>query len=315
MKLNIHGKNSPVILLFGPTAVGKSDLLLSYFNKNFEIISADSMQVYRYMDIGTAKPSKVELEKIPHHLIDICNPDEQFHAGQFIRMADQLIKEILDRGNIPVLSGGTGYYFKNFLYGLPEVPPTNNEVAKELNRRLQNGEREALFAELKEVDLESANRIHINDSYRLVRALEVYKSSLRPLSSYNLPRDVRSTINPLIIGLSREREELYSRINRRVDIMLEQGLVAEIDRLIAKGYGVDSAGMSAIGYRELFEAKAQGRGDELEYIASRIKLNSRHYAKRQITFFKTIPNINWVDADNREALSLLVDNWLKEFSI
>ena len=304
--MTTHPKNNSLILIFGPTAVGKTALLLNLFQKNTEIISADSMQVYKQMDIGTAKPSSAELEAIAHHLIDIIEPTQQFHAAHFIEMADEKIREIHKRGNRALISGGTGYYFKNFLYGLPEVPPTNSKVSNEIEKRLKNGERAQLFEELKLVDSISAKRIHPNDSYRLVRALEVYQSSGKPLSSYKIPTEIRNNISPIIIGLTRDREELYNRIDNRVDLMFKQGLPLEIEKLIKLGYTKETAGMRAIGYQEFFMAKEQNRGDDFEYISNEIKKNSRHYAKRQITFFKKIPNVNWIKADDFDSVRELL---------
>lgn len=293
MKSSTSERTKPLLLIFGPTAVGKTDLIAHLMSDKAEMISADSMQVYRYLDIGTAKPSSHEQEKIRHHLINILNPDEQFHAGQFVEAADRCVEEIRLRGNLPVISGGTGYYFRNFLFGLPEVPPTDSAVADMLRLRIEGGERDAMFRELQSADPVSADKIHINDSYRLVRALEVYKSSGRPLSSYEVSQEVRAGLTPVIIGLNRNRQELYDRINQRVDLMFKRGLATEVSTLIRMGYDAESPGMKGIGYREFFEASEAGHEWDLDWIAERVKRNSRHYAKKQLTYFKLIPEVNW----------------------
>lgn len=308
MKSSISEKNKSVVLLFGPTGVGKTDLLLNIFSNKAEIISADSMQVYQWMDIGTAKPSQQERAVFDHHLIDIITPDQKFHAGEFVLKTDVLIESILNRGNLPILSGGTGYYFRNFLFGLPGVPPSDEVISKRLNAELKAGAREVLYKRLQDVDPVYASKIHINDSYRLVRSLEVYESSGRPLSSFTVSNELRKGISPIIIGLQRDREQLYNRINLRVDKMFSMGLADEIKMLIEKGYDRFSPGMKGIGYREFFEAEDAGYAGDLGWIAQRIKLNSRHYAKKQITYFKLIPNVHWVDADDFQAVEALVSN-------
>jgi tRNA dimethylallyltransferase len=310
MKLSIYGKSKPVILLFGPTAVGKTAILFKLFKQSYEIISADSMQVYRKMDIGTAKPSVHELEQIPHHLIDIINPDEKFHAALFVSEADRLIDEILSRGHIPVISGGTAYYFRNFLFGLPEVPASNPEISKELQQRLDQGGREALFEQLQKVDPVSAKRIHINDSYRLVRALEVFLNSNRPLSDYEISTQLRTKYKPLVIGLRRDRSELVDRVNLRVDLMFDQGLEKEFNQLCESGYDSDSPGMKGIGYREFFQAQQKGHDGDKLWIANMIKKNSRVYAKKQMTFFNLIPDVRWFHPDEDEKIQLLIDSYL-----
>lgn len=272
--------------------MGKTALIFSLFKNNYEIINADSMQVYRRMDIGSAKPSDRMLEEIPHHLIDILYPSQQFNAGMFVEMADELVGEILSRGRIPVISGGTAFYFKSYLFGLPDLPPGNRQVREELQKELAANGLGSLYSELIKVDPARAGQIDSSDSYRILKALEVFRSEGRPISSYNVPEKVRDGINPLIIGLDRPRNILYERINRRVDEMFACGLVDEVKGLMEKGYTHDDPGMKGIGYSEFF---LQARTGEFTFrdVSEIIKRNSRRYAKRQLTFFRKLPEVRW----------------------
>lgn len=289
--------NKPtVIFLFGPTAVGKTECLTGLISRNIEIISADSMQVYRGMDIGTAKPDAALREQIPHHLIDIRNPDEQFHAGDFVAEAERLIPEITARGHLPVISGGTAFYFLNFLYGLPPAPPTNRDIAECIQNEILNGGRERLYAELCRCDPVAAARIPIGDTYRLTRALEVYRSCGRPLSSFSTEQVPRNDCDIRIIELTRPRDELYERINRRVENMFEEGLPDEWRRLCSLGYTAGMPGMKAIGYAEFFLS------NDPNEVKARIQLHSRRYAKRQMTFFQKIPGRQRISPHDKEAV-------------
>ena len=248
----------PVLVLFGPTASGKTNVLMRLFgcvDSKFckaEIISADSMQVYRGMDIGTAKPSAEEISKLPHHLIDICDPGEQFTAGDFVRLADEAATGISRRGALTVVCGGTGFYLKNFITGLPEAPPSDTAIRETLKLELKERGAAALMEELVCCDPVSAEKIHINDEYRLLRALEVLRLSGRPLSSYGVSSPPRPQYRFLVIGLSRPREELYTRIQKRCAAMFAQGLPDEVRRLHGAGYTPRDPGLRAIGYREFF---------------------------------------------------------------
>ncbi len=287
----------PLVLLFGPTGVGKTELILRLFNGVGEVISADSMQVYRGLDIGTAKPSSEVRTLVPHHLIDILDPSEQYTAGEFVHRAEALIPQIERRGRIPILSGGTAYYFRNFLYGLPETPVANSAVREWLEQRLEIEGLSPLYAELKRVDPEAGERISRGDTYRILRALEVYHTTGRPLSSFPVPLRPRLERPYRLIGLIRDREELYQRIDSRVEEMFRQGLLQEVGRLIASGYGEEDPGMRGIGYREFFLLRRLGCLT-LSRVKEEIKKNSRRYAKRQITFFKSIPGVQWVHPDS-----------------
>ena len=281
-----------IILLFGPTAVGKTELIFRLFEKNYEIINADSMQVYRDLDVGTAKPAKELLDKIRHHLIDIRSPKEQFHAGDFVSLADILASEITNRGNIPVICGGTAFYFKNYLYGLPDIPEVNIEIRKKLQIELDELGAGALYSELQRIDPVRAVKVHPNDKYRILRALEVNRGSGHPQSCFKPLELLRPGINPLILGLGRDRRELYGRIDQRVDEMFETGLDNEIKRCFHNGLTETDPGMKGIGYKEFFLMKKTGEFTHTD-IRDMIKMNSRRYAKRQMTFFKSLPDVKW----------------------
>lgn len=286
-----------------------------------EIISADSMQVYRGMDIGTAKPSPEERSKIPHHLIDIKNPDEQFNAGEFVRLAEEACLSAAGRGALPVVSGGTGFYIKNLILGLSEAPPSDEDLRAGLREELITRGAAFLMEELAKADPVSAKRIHINDSYRLTRALEVFRLSGKPLSSYASPwspfrentsvslADNERPFRFLLIGLERDRDELYRRIIDRTGAMFRAGLPDEVKRLFKAGYTASDPGLRAIGYREFFvretDSPAGTNGpwrlsEDLAGVEALVAQNCRRYAKRQITFFSSLPDVLWVDAGREE---------------
>ncbi len=306
-KNNLHTNHETIIVLFGPTAVGKTECIARLFSSGFEIISADSLQVYRGLDIGTAKPGPSLRETIPHHLIDIKNPNEQFTVGEFVKKADVLAGEIRSRNRIPVVSGGTAFYLKSFLYGLPPVPPADRAVREEVREELERRGAAALYEELQRVDPRSAEKISKQDTYRVTRALEVYRTCGKPLSLFPVPDMVREGITPLIIGLSKDRDELYARINRRVELMFEQGLQNEIRKLLQAGYTEQDPGMRGIGYKEFFLMRRWGclTGNGVKEL---IKRNTRRYAKRQITFFRHIPSVHWFSPSQCVEIRTFIEN-------
>lgn len=307
-----EGKKNKVLFLFGPTGVGKSSLIEQLFSSGCEIISADSMQVYAGMDIGTAKPSAEELRAVPHHIIDMYPPSKQFTLGDFVHTARELIPDIVQRGNLPVISGGTAFYFKHLLLGLPEAPPSQQSIRRQLEQRCEQEGPGSLHRELEAIDRQSAANIHPSDTYRIMRALEVYYAGGKPLSSYRRhPPEERLDADVCIIGLNRGRSELEQRINRRVDHMFDQGLVSEIRRLLASGARADWPGMQGIGYREFFCARQSGEWT-LSSIRQRIKTNSIRYAKRQMTFFSSIPGVQWVHPDDHEQIFSVCQNLFDE---
>ena len=307
----MNTKTKPrVILLFGPTGVGKTDLLEALFTGKGEVISADSMQVYRQMDIGTAKPPQTLLRSLPHHLVDILEPSQQFHTGEFTRRTEFLISEITSRGLIPVISGGTAFYYRNFLYGMPVTPAADQGIRQTLEERWKEEGLDVLHRELSECDPPSAERISPNDAYRILRALEVYLSSGRPLSDYPAPKKIRTDYELLTIGLNRDRAELYERIDHRVEIMFRTGLFDEFRRLLSAGFDREDPGMQGIGYREFFRMLREPCLS-LDGVKRLIKTNSRRYAKRQLTFFRSFSPVLWFHPEAEEqALRAVVQKFL-----
>lgn len=305
----------PVIVIFAPTATGKTALTVklfgsgshSFFKNKAEIISADSMAVYKYMDIGTAKPSKDLISQIPHHMIDLVNPDIQFSVSDFVNKADELCNEIYLKGKIPVIVGGTGFYIRNFLLGLPQTPESDLQIRNQLKSELEKFGSDFMYQKLKTIDLISAEKINKNDVYRILRALEVFYITGKPRSSFVLFEKLREQYNFLPIVLERDREDLYNRIDLRIDQMFLDGLEQEVNLLISLGYKKEDPGMQAIGYREFFMNL-----DSLEDIKQKIKHDSHKYAKKQYVFMKGIPNakIYHIEKDQEyteEVLSKITD--------
>lgn len=303
-------RRTPVVVVFGPTAVGKTELLFSLFTGRGEVVSADSMQVYRGMDIGTAKPTPGERSVLPHHLIDILDPDRQFTVGDFVRRTDAAIASIDERRLIPVVSGGTAYYLKTWLYGLAEAPPSDPAIRARLLEEAELEGDSTLHRRLAGIDPVSAARIPEADRYRIVRALEVHRLTGKPLSSFRVPDRPREEFVPLLVGLDRDRPELYARIDRRVDEMFERGLEDEVRRLIRSGFRASDPGMQAIGYREFFTMSAAGCFT-LRDVREAIKRSSRRYAKRQLTFFRSLPGVRWFHPGrDRSAVTAEVERFI-----
>lgn len=296
-----------LIVLAGPTGVGKTELSLGLAERfGAEVVSMDSMQVYKYMDIGTAKPSPSERARVPHHLIDYVEPDEVYHAGRFVRDARRAIADIAARKRLPMLVGGTGLYMKSLLQGvvdLPEIPQQiRNGVASDLSR-LGNA---ALHAELAACDAASAARIHSNDSQRLVRGLEIFRATGIPWSRYLAEQEARQPeFSVLKIGMRRPRSELYARINARVDIMVAQGLVEEVQGLLEMGFGPELGPMQSIGYRHMVNyIEGHWSWEEALRLLAR---DTRRYAKRQFTWFGRDSHINWFHPYEVEAVYHLLE--------
>lgn len=264
------------------------------------------MQVYRTMDIGTAKPGADVLAVLPHHLIDVVDPDTQFSAGEFVKRAEQAIAGIVARGGTPVMSGGTAFYMKNFAYGLPQAPPSSRELRVEVLADAREKGLAALYRELSAVDPVYAASIGERDASRILRAIEVFRATGRPLSSFPVSGSPRRDYRCLFVGLERPRPELHARIERRVDRMLAAGLADEVEALRARGYGPSDPGMKAIGYREFFES-----GGNAERARDLIMRNTRQYARRQIVFFRSLPGVTWIGADDFDGLKLLIAEFLR----
>jgi len=299
--------NKKVVFLFGPTAVGKTQLLCDCFSGIGEVVNADSVQVYRGLDIGSAKADSTVLSKIPHHLIDILDPWENYNVATFIRLADEACANIWSRGLLPVVSGGTAYYFKHFLYGLSQAPQSNPVVREDVALYISQVGLIEAHKYLCKIDPVSGSRINPNDGYRISRAIEVYKTSGKPLSSFEVPHEPRNNMHVVSIGLCRDKEELRTRIKTRVGIMFEQGIVDEIAKLLEIGANPNWQSMQGIGYKEFLDEVWTGdksssleklrllSKDELTNVAYKIEMNSIHYAKRQMTFFKSFANVEWVN--------------------
>lgn len=298
-----------LIFLFGPTGVGKTALLERLFSTGFQVVNADSKQIYRFLDIGSAKPEPDLLRRIPHHLIDIKDPWEPFSVGEFVKLADDACDLIRHAGDTPIICGGTAYYFKHFYFGMPASPPSDQETRQRIADLAKEHGLPWCHRWLASVDPISANRIHPSDGYRITRALEVHESSGKPLSSFSIPTEARNGMHPLIIGLLRDTEELSQRIERRVARMFDAGLEDEMKRLLGMGAEASWPGMLGIGYQEFFLAHEHPEWT-VEDIARQIVRNSRLYAKRQMTFFKSLPRVHWVHPDDMATLSMLVESHL-----
>ena len=277
----------PLIIL-GPTAAGKTALSIELAKKlGGEIISADSMQVYRGMDIGTAKPTTEERQDIPHHLIDIKDPDESWTVSDFVEQANGLTGSLAH----PIIVGGTGLYLWSLLEGFsfPIIP-----ADKELRERLEKEPLAELYSRLLTVDPDAAIKIHPNDKKRIIRALEVFELTGKPISKLQEPRRSVAGSPPLLIGLNLPREELYSRINQRVDSMIEKGLIDEVKGLLAKGYSKALPSFQALGYKEVVEY-LDGKWNK-EQMIEELKKRTRNFARRQMTWFRRFKNVRWVEA-------------------
>ena len=303
--------NRPLIILTGPTAAGKTDISIRLAEKlGGEIISADSMQVYRRMDIGTAKIRKEEMNGIPHHLIDVLEPTEPFNVSVFKELALRAADDIYSRGKIPIMVGGTGFYIQALLYDIDFCEEHSDGYREFMEQIAATSEGpDKLFEELRSVDPASCEIIHKNNVKKVIRALEFYHLYKKPISEHNKEQRVKeSAYNSAYFVLNMDRQKLYDRINRRVDIMKDSGLVAEVKALYNKGYDLNYTSMQAIGYKELIEAFDNHGISEtadstnvletyLEAAFEKIKLNTRHFAKRQMTWFRRERDVIYLDKD------------------
>jgi tRNA dimethylallyltransferase len=289
----------------GPTAAGKSAVALEVARRTGgEIVSADSMQVYRGLDIGTAKPSAAELLMVPHHLIDVADPQEDFSVAAYQRLARNAVEDISKRGHLPVVVGGTGLYVRALLHQYDfTAPGADQQVRAALVRRAADHGPESLHAELSTVDPPAAARIHPRDTRRLVRALEVWKVTGRPISAGWHGEGF--VYDALLVGLKVAAPDLYARIDRRVDAMLAAGLVDEVRDLIRRGYSQALVAGQALGYKEIV-AYIEGEVT-LEEAARQVKMATRRYAKRQMTWFRREPGVVWLDATRAEIPDLAED--------
>ena len=299
-----------VLCVVGPTASGKTKMAVALARQlNGEVVSVDSMQIYRGMTIGTAAPTAAEMEGVPHHMIAVADPAEQWSAARFCQAADACIQDILSRGKLPVLAGGTGLYLDALIRGDDFAPGSQGgEVRLRLQRELREQGPEALLERLRTVDPETAGRLHLRDEKRILRALEIYEQTGEPMSL----RDRRGRQRPdryeaVYIGLSfRDREDLRRRIDRRVDDMVRQGLLQEVQDLLDSGLPRDATALQAIGYKQ-FLAVADGAATT-DQAVEEVKLRSRQYAKRQLTWLRRNPDIHWILWDREPDFPAALQN-------
>jgi len=292
--------NQQMILIIGKTASGKGRLAFQLAEHlDGEIISIDSMKVYRRMDIGTAKPPKQAREKIKHHLIDIVEPSESFNVGMFYNYALSAIDDINSRNKTVIAAGGTALYIKTLLYGLFEGPGKNRQIRNELEKKSDTMGLEFLHRRLYEIDPEAALNIHANDRKRIIRALEVYQITKKPISSLKQQWDKDKPLhNWTVIGIKREKKDVSHRINLRVKKMFEQGLVNEVETLLSETKPLSEQARCAIGYAEIIEY-LNGK-NTLEKTFEKVKINTRRLAKNQQNWFKTFGNVNWIEVEPDE---------------
>ena len=304
---------SRILAIVGPTAVGKTSLSLQVAARlHGEIISADSMQVYRGMDIGTAKPTLSERSLIPHHLIDVVDPGESFSAADYQRLARAAVNDILERGRLPIFSGGTGLYIRAAIDDYNFTSSENNPaVRKKLQQELQEAGLAALYKRLQQVDPRVAGRLPPTDQRRIIRALEVFETTGRALSAWESEKDIKNALyDALFIGLLRPREELHARIDARVEQMFATGLLEEARHLYEQG--ISLVANQALGYKELL-AYLEGHSS-LEEVKALLKQQTRRYAKRQMTWFRADNRVHWVDAqDEKKAESTILEILAKEW--
>jgi tRNA dimethylallyltransferase len=299
-----------MIIICGPTAVGKTTVaieLAQHFNG--QIIGADSMQVYKHMDIGTAKPTAQEQARVAHHLVDIVEPHESFDAASYAELAGTKILELNGQKITPFVAGGTGFYIKALLHGLFDADGFDADVRGRLKQEAAAFGIECLHERLGRLDPESAERLHPNDRYRILRALEVVETTGRPISSYHREHGFsQQPFEALKIALSMERAVLYARINQRVDDMIATGFLEEVKSLLARGYSADLKSMQSIGYRHMVDY-IQGRFSWAECVRT-LKRDHRRYAKRQLTWFGADPDIIWKEPGQLEEIKMLVEKFL-----
>ena len=308
-----ENKKKPMIILTGPTAVGKTDLSIQLAKAmNGEIISADSMQVYRHRDIGSAKVTPEEMDGVPHHLIDVLEPEEEFNVVVFQKLAKEALTGIYERGHIPIIVGGAGFYIRALLY---DIDFTENDgdtaIRRELEKLAQTQGAGCLHQMLQEIDPESAAAIHQNNVKRVIRAIEFYRQTGKKISLHNeQEREKQSPYQFLYYVLDTDRKILYERIDRRVDLMMEHGLVDEVKHLADMGCTRDMVSMQGLGYKEILDyLSGEIPLEEAVYI---LKRDTRHFAKRQITWFKRERDVRWLELeqfqnDRKKVLEHILD--------
>ena len=303
--------NKPIIAIAGPTASGKSAVALALAKKvGGQIVSADSVQVYKYLDIDSAKPTAEEMKGIPHHMIDVLSPAETFSVSDYERLSLKAIDEIYARGHFPILCGGTGFYIRSVVYSLSYGgTPENPQIRAKYAAMEREKGKDAVYEVLKKVDPETAAKLHPNDSMRVIRAIEIFESTGRKKSE--IKDEMKPRFDAFAVMPVFPREELYRRIDSRVDDMIARGLFDEVRELLSGGVPETAQSMQAIGYKETIEGMKSG---DMHAAAEKIKQNSRRYAKRQITFFKAFPGLVSYSGDSAEERSAIISK-MKEFML
>lgn len=285
-----------VLCVVGPTASGKTKMGVALAKRfNGEVVSVDSMQIYRGMTVGTAAPTAEEMEGVPHHMIAVAEPTESWSVAKYVEQADACVQDILRRGKLPVLVGGTGLWLDALVKGTDFAPGAQGEeTRRHLQQRLADEGAEVLLGELREIDPEAAAKLHPKDEKRIIRALEVYRETGMTFTEHNrLTQTLPPRYEALYIGLDfADRQDLRDRIDRRVDVMVEQGLLQEVQSLLASGLPKDATALQAIGYKQ-FLGVSEGKLTETEAVEE-VKLRSRQYAKRQLTWLRRNENIHWI---------------------
>ena len=299
-----------VIAVMGPTAVGKTRLV-SELAKGLggEIVNADSVQIYRFMDIGTAKPTMADRAQVVHHLVDIVDPDQDFDASRYSQLAREVIANLARQGKPAIVVGGTGLYLKAIFHGLFPGAPSDPLVRQRLRREAEEKGGVELYQRLQRIDPITAQRVHPHDLFRIIRALEVWECKGQPISALQSDHDFKDRpFLPLKIGLQRPRPELYERIDSRVEEMMTQGLLEEVRGLLSRGYGPNLKSMQALGYRHIVRHLINGV-DIAESVRT-MKRDTRRYAKRQITWFQRDQEINWFHPREKEDIVRLAERFL-----
>ena len=306
---------SKIVALAGPTAVGKTEFAIKLAEElDGEIVSCDSMQLYKYMDIGSTKPTPEEMRRARHHLVDIIDPREDFSVAQYQKLAKDAISDILSRGRLPIISGGTGLYLNSLLYDMDfSSSPGDFTYRRKLEALAEEKGSGYLHSMLAEQDERAASLIHPNNTKKIIRALERLKKGEEIVRQFSDIRTETSDYDVILIGLTRNRDQLYDRINKRVDALVEQGLFQEVQKLAALGLTADNISMKGIGYKEIF-AYLDGRYT-MEDAIDKIKKNTRHYAKKQLTWFRRYGKMEWCnisDFDSDEDAAEEVISWVRK---